>query len=242
MEDLTPIQNENQHKTMNADVVYSLKENEIHPTAIIGEDVVLGKGNKIGAYCIITGNTNIGNNNTIESFAVIGSEPEHKAYFGKPNKGVIIGDGNVIREYVTINAGCERPTILEDNCVMLRGSYLGHDTIIESECTISCNVLIGGHSYVCIGANLGLGAILHQYSKIGSYAMIGMGTIVTKKSTIYCFGIYVGNPAKFIKENIIKKEKFNIDEYKKIILDCDKKTSIYKKWKEDLTFRTYCKD
>lgn len=212
MEDLTPIQNENQHKTMNTDIVYSLKENEIHPTAIIGEDVILGKGNKIGAYCIITGNTNIGNNNTIESFSVIGSEPEHKAYFGKPNKGVIIGDGNVIREYVTINAGCERPTILEDNCVMLRGSHLGHDVLVSSNCTISCNVLVGGHSVIGLNANLGLGAILHQFSEIGAYAMVGMGTIVTKKSKIQCFGTYVGNPAKYIKENDYQKQKFTAKE------------------------------
>jgi len=214
MEDTTPEQNKNQNTTMNRNVSIhiSYPDNEIHSTAIIGKDVVLGKGNKIGAYCVITGNTIIGNNNVFESFSVIGSEPEHKAYFGKPNKGVFIGCDNIIREYVTINAGCERTTRLTNNCIMLRGSHLGHDVIVENNVTISCHVLVGGHSIIGSGANLGLGAILHQFSKIGCYSMIGMGTIVTKKSNIQCFGTYVGNPAKYIKENDYQKLKFSVVE------------------------------
>jgi len=214
MKDTTPEQNKNQNNIINGSLnIYTIyKDNNIHPTAIIGKDVVLGKGNKIGAYCVITGKTEIGNNNTFESFCVIGSEPEHKAYFGKPNKGVCIGDDNIIREYVTINAGCERTTQLTNNCIMLRGSHLGHDAIVESNVTISCNVLVGGHSVIGQFSNLGLGAILHQFSKIGCYSMIGMGTIVTKKSNIQCFGTYVGNPAKYIKENDYQKLKFSVVE------------------------------
>lgn len=211
MEDTTPEQNRVQNNTMNMSILgyTSYGDNDIHPTAIIGKDVVMGKGNKIGAYCVIIGDTIIGNNNVFESFCTIGSEPEHKAYFGKPNKGVIIGCDNIIREYVTINSGCERTTRLTNNCIMLRGSHLGHDSVVESNVTISCNVLVGGHSIIGFGANLGLGAILHQFSKIGCYSMIGMGTIVTKKSNIQCFGTYVGNPAKYIKENDYQKLKFS---------------------------------
>ena len=215
MGDTTPEQNKSQHNTLHKKkrIVYNEKsDNKIHPTAIIGKDVVLGKGNEIGAYCIITGNTTIGNNNVFESFCVIGSEPEHKAYFGKPNKGVLIGNNNVIREYVTINAGCERTTQLMDNCIMLRGSHLGHDVVVENKVTISCNVLVGGHSMIGLGANLGLGAILHQFSEIGCFSMIGMGSVVTKKSKIQCFGTYAGNPAKYIKENDYQKQNFNSKE------------------------------
>ena len=215
MNELTPHDNEEQHEILNFQYLF----NKIHPTAIIGDDVVMGKGNIIGAYVVITGKTIIGNNNKFESFCVVGSEPEHKAFFGKENKGVIIGDDNVFREYVTINAGCETPTAVGHNVVMLRGSHCGHDALIDNDATISCNVLIGGHSYVGRGANLGLGAILHQFSKIGAYSMIGMGTIVTKKSTINCFGTYVGNPAKYIKENDYQKQKFNADEIRTFILE-----------------------
>jgi UDP-N-acetylglucosamine acyltransferase len=209
MEDTTPHQNKIQHATINADFRFSFeKGNYIHPTAIIGDDVELGENNYIGAYCLITGNTKIGNNNRFEAFCSIGTEPEHKGYFGKSNQGVIIGNDNIIREYVTINAGCEKPTILHNGIIMLRGSHIGHDSTIYDNCTISCNVLIGGHSLLGYSVNMGLGSICHQFSKIGSYAMIGMGAIITKKTQPQCFGVYVGNPAKYIKENDYHKQKF----------------------------------
>jgi UDP-N-acetylglucosamine acyltransferase len=100
---------------------------------------------------------------------------------------------------------------------MLRGSHCGHDVIISNDCTISCNVLLGGHTFVGIGANIGLGAIVHQFSKIGSYSMIGMGAIITKKVQVQCFDMYVGNPARFIKRNKYQFDKFNLDQIAEIV-------------------------
>lgn len=199
-----------------------MPENFIHPTSIIGENVILGKNNYIGPYCLITGETNIGDNNRFESHCSIGTEPEHKSYFGKPNKGVIIGNDNIFREYVTINSGCEISTILGNKIIMLRGSHVGHDSKINDGCTISCNVLIGGHSILGNGVNMGLGSICHQFSKIGSYSMIGMGAIITKTFDSKCFGVYVGNPAKYIKENDYLKKSFTQEEIEKIIIDFEK--------------------
>ena len=64
MEDTTPNQNKNQHATLNGNYKFIVRggNNYIHPTAIIGDDVVLGEDNYIGAFCYITGKTIIGNN------------------------------------------------------------------------------------------------------------------------------------------------------------------------------------
>ena len=196
--------------------------NEIHPTAVIGKNVRLGKGNYVGSFCVIEGNTIIGNNNRFESHSCIGSEPEHKEYFGQPNKGVIIGNNNVFREFTTVNAGCEKPTILENNIVMLRGSHIGHDSTIKSGCTISCNVLVGGHSLLGFGVNMGLGSICHQYSKIGSFSMVGMGAIVTKKTNVVCFGKFVGNPAKSIGNNDYQIQKFSVELMNDVFVEFEK--------------------
>lgn len=217
MNDMTPFQMQYYTTTTAISEVPSkkkmqmLSENEIHPTAIIGKKVKIGKGNMIGANVIIQGETTIGDNNVFEPFCSIGNEPEHKDFFGKKNKGLIIGSNNIFREYVTINAGCYMPTRLLDNIIMLRGSHIGHDSYISSDCTISCNVVIGGHSLLGLGVNMGIGSICHQYSKIGSYAMIGMGAIITKKVSPQCFGMYVGNPAKYIKENDFQKNKWGYE-------------------------------
>jgi UDP-N-acetylglucosamine acyltransferase len=233
MKETTPEQNQKDHELLNNSEnetiqgdfsVYDIyKGNVIHPTAIIGENVKLGKNNRIGAYCVIDGDTEIGDDNVFVSHCSIGTEPEHKAFFGRPNKGLKIGNGNMFREFVTINAGCERTTELENGITMLRGSHIGHDSIISDNCTISCNVLIGGHSFLGEGVNMGLGSICHQFSKIGSYSMIGMGCIVTKKSDIVPFGVYVGSPAKYLKENTYQSLKKTPKEMAEIILDFNSK-------------------
>jgi len=188
-----------------------MKNNLIHPTAIIGENVTLGENNYIGPYCYITGDTIIGDNNRFEAYCSIGTPPEHRDYFTNSAFNVIIGNNNIVREFVTINAGTIRNTILKNNTIILRNSYIGHDSIIENKVNLSCNVLIGGHSYIMEGVNMGLGSICHQFKIIGAYSMIGMGTIVTKNSKIEPGNIYIGSPSRFLKENTIGLERNNIN-------------------------------
>jgi len=196
----------------------SYGNNYIHPTAIIGDDVRLGEGNYIGANCYIVGDTQIGNNNHFEAFCSIGTPPEHKEFFDKKEfKGVLIGNNNVIREFVTINAGCTQLTIIGDGCWLLKGSHVGHDCLLEDKVTLSCQALVGGYSYVMEGANFGLGAICHQRSVIGAYSLLGMGAIVTKNAKIMPFNVYVGNPAKFLRNNNQKVYLFKLEDISKIV-------------------------
>lgn len=90
---------------------------------------------------------------------------------------------------------------------MLRNSHIGHDCIVEDNVNLSCNVLIGGHSHLKKYCNFGLGAMCHQFSIIEECVMLGMGCVVNKKSIIEYGGIYVGNPAKFLKKNVIGLKK-----------------------------------
>ena len=61
----------------------------------------------IGPHVVIEGRTRIGRNNRISQFASIGGAPQDKKYAGE-DTAVEIGDGNTIREYVTINRGTMR--------------------------------------------------------------------------------------------------------------------------------------
>ena len=180
--------------------------NQIHPTAIIEKGAQLGKGNYIGPNCYIGNGVIIGDGNRFDGYCSIGTPPEHRDHW-KGGKGVSIGNGCVIREFTTINSGCTRLTTIRDKVVMLRGSHVGHDGIIEAFANISCNVLVGGYTIVMQGANLGLGSIVHQNHVVGPYAMLGMGCVVPKKIAIEPFNIYVGNPAKFLKTNKVGIER-----------------------------------
>lgn len=193
----------------------SREGNFIHPTAIVHDTVVMGEGNHIGAYCVIYPFVTIGSGNRFEGHCSVGSPAEHKDYFMELwsyNK-TIIGDNNVIREFTTINAPSEKVTQMGDNCIMLRGSHLSHDSVLEDDVTLSCNVLVGGHSYIMQGANLGLGCILHQRTLVGAYAMIGMGAVVTKTVAVIPGWVYVGSPARPIKKNLVGLKRADMDLY-----------------------------
>src|SRR3977135_2293344 len=76
----------------------------VGPYSIIGPGVELGEGTWVGAHVVLDGRTKIGRRNRIFHFASIGAPPQDKKYAGE-DTAVEIGDGNVIREYVTINRG-----------------------------------------------------------------------------------------------------------------------------------------
>ena len=157
--------------------------NYIHPTAIIGDNVILGDNNYIGAYCII------------------GDKAEHKKYWGDSNwgGGVVIGNNNIITGLVTIDAGTEETTHIGNNCFIMKHAHIGHDCIIDNNVTISCGAKIGGHSIILDNCNIGLNAVLHQFSVIQEGCMIGASAFFKGESEP--FTKYAGVPARKLGEN-----------------------------------------
>ena len=158
--------------------------NIIHPTAVIGDNVILGDNNFIGPYC------------------VIGEKAEHKKYWDQPIGKVFIGDNNIITGLVTIDAGTESPTIIEDNCFIMKHAHIGHDSWILHNVTISCGAKIGGHSIIKAYSNIGLNAVLHQFTTIEQGCMIGASAFFKGESEIETK--YAGVPARKLGKNIKK--------------------------------------
>ena len=77
---------------------------EIGPYSVIGPNVEIGDNTIIQSHVNITGHTSINENNKIYSFASIGSNPQDMKYKEEKTK-LLIGNNNIIREYVTINPG-----------------------------------------------------------------------------------------------------------------------------------------
>lgn len=210
MEDLTPYMEQTHHE---------LHTNYIHPTAVVEKGVLMGTGNYIGPFCYIRAGVEIGSNNRFEAYCTIGTPPEHKEYFSHSNFTAKLGSNNTLREFTTVNAGSVRDTVLGDSIIMLRGSHVGHDSIVEDSVTLSSNVIIAGHCHIMQGANMGLGSICHQYTIIGAYAMVGMGGVVTKTSKILPGKIYIGAPARLLKENVVglTRSLITANEYQALI-------------------------
>ncbi|MCE3010086.1 MAG: hypothetical protein LW875_05695 [Proteobacteria bacterium] len=184
--------------------------NSIHPTCVIDPKAKIGTGNHFGPYCVVGPDVVIGNNNRFEAMVCIGLAPQHKSFWLGKYKGVKIGDNNIIRERVSIDAGTTQDTVIGNGVSLLIGVYVSHDTIIENDATLSNNVMVGGHSIIFKGANLGFGVMVHQYSRIGHFSMIGMGTVVTKSSKILPCRTYVGAPARELKMNAYAIKRNNL--------------------------------
>jgi len=157
--------------------------NDIHPTAIIGSNVTLGKNNYIGAYCII------------------GDNAEHRGEWNKTPNKVTIGDNNVITGLVTIDGGMVE-TVIGNNNFFMKHSYIAHDCIIHNNVTLSAGVKLGGHCIINDEVNLGMNATVHQRVEIPRRCMIGASAFVGKTSILKPRYKYVGVPVKELKENI----------------------------------------
>ena len=104
----------------------------IGPYCVIGPAVELGSNTKLHSHINIKGNTKIGKNNEIFPFVSIGTSPQDLKYKGEKNT-LIIGNKNVIREYVTINPGTEgggRLTKVGNNCLFMVSAHIAHDCLV----------------------------------------------------------------------------------------------------------------
>lgn len=194
---------------------------EIHPTAVISPKAELGKGVKIGPFCVIdehvklgddsvlhshvvlTGRTSIGARAEIFQFASIGSRPGDLKYKGEPST-LEIGTDIVIREYVTMNPGTEgggMVTKVGDHCTFLPVSHIGHDAHVGNHVVFSNGAMIAGHTHVDDYAILGAGAGLHQFCRVGQHAIIGGMSAVD--ADVIPYGAVVGNRAQLAGLNVV---------------------------------------
>jgi len=174
--------------------------NHINPDARVSPNVIMGKGNRIMEGAIIRDGVQLGDNNYIGPYCIIGDAPEKVGYFDRPNK-VLIGSNNRFTKQCTIDAGTDGITIIKNNVIMLKGAHLGHDARLNDRVVLSCNVLVGGHTVVGTGVNMGLGSVVHQRLEIPEYCMIGMNATITKKTVMSPYRKLAGTPARDMGSN-----------------------------------------
>jgi len=162
--------------------------------SIIGEHVTLGAGCVVGPHCVIDGHTTIGRDNTFYRFCSIGGIPQDKKYGGEPTR-LEIGDGNTIREYVTINTGTVQDvgvTRLGDDNWIMAYVHIAHDCQIGSHTILANGVQLAGHIQLGDWVVLGGLSAVHQFVRIGTHAMIGGTSTIRQDIAPYLIG--AGDP------------------------------------------------
>jgi UDP-N-acetylglucosamine acyltransferase len=154
----------------------------VGPFCTIGSDVVLGEECTLVSHVVLDGHTRIGTRNVFHPFCAIGVAPQDLKYAGEPTR-LEIGDGNTIRESVTISRGTTKGggiTRLGSDNLLMAYAHIGHDCQVGSHCILANCATLAGHvtieDYACVGAF----CPVHQFCSVGAYAFIGGGTIVTQ--------------------------------------------------------------
>lgn len=148
---------------------------KIGPFSSIGDHVIIGRDTEIGAHVVIEGHTEIGERNTIYPFCSIGNPPQDLTYKGEDTR-IIIGNDNIIREYVTVNLATtkqEWKTVIGSQNYIMAYAHIAHDCFVGNRVIMSNCATLGGHITVGDHAILGGLVAVHQFVRIGAYAFIG---------------------------------------------------------------------
>jgi UDP-N-acetylglucosamine acyltransferase len=175
----------------------------VEPYVTIGEHVRIGRDCTIGASCVIDGNTEIGDGNQIFPMTSIGLVPQDLKFGGEPTR-VVIGQKNVIREFVTIHrgtAGGGGVTTIGDRNLLMAYTHIAHDCHVGNETIFGNGATLAGHVLVEDYANVGAFSGVHQFCRVGQHAFIGGYSVVTKDALP--FVKTVGNRARVYGINTI---------------------------------------
>jgi UDP-N-acetylglucosamine acyltransferase len=160
---------------------------DIGPYCIVGAKVQVGAGTRLLAHVYLEGKLTIGEDNVVYPYCSIGVTPQDKKYKGEASE-TRIGNGNSIREFVTINRGTEgggMVTAIGDGNLLMAYVHVAHDVIIQNKTILANGVTFAGHVTVEDGANIGGHTGIHQFCKIGRYAMVGSFSVVKKNVLPY---------------------------------------------------------
>jgi UDP-N-acetylglucosamine acyltransferase len=173
---------------------------EIHPQAIVAASAKLGAGVKVGAYAVVGeeaelgegcvlhphamagGPANYGRDNTFYSFCAVGGDPQDYTFRGERTE-LLVGDGNIFREYVTVSRGTVKGggvTRIGNENFFLAYSHVGHDDQIGSQTLFVNGATLAGHVAVEDFATIGSFSVVHQFCRVGRYSYVGACTVIVQ--------------------------------------------------------------
>lgn len=153
---------------------------EIGPFCVIGPKVVLGEGTRLVSHVVIAGRTKVGKNNVVYPFASLGQPSPDRKYEGEDTV-LVVGDGNDIREGVTMHIGTAAgggKTVVGHRNLLMAGSHVAHDCVVGDDCILANYAQLAGH--VVLGDKVVIGGLsgIHQRVRVGSHAIVGGHTAV----------------------------------------------------------------
>jgi UDP-N-acetylglucosamine acyltransferase len=174
---------------------------ELGPYCVVGGEVELDRGVRVGSHAVIVGRTSIGARTRIFPFTVIGEAPQVLA--SEAGSGLAIGADNVIREFCSIHAGSAAggATRIGDGNFLLNNVHVAHDCQIGDGCVLASLTALAGHVAVEDHAVIGAMVGVHQFCRIGEQSFTGAATRLSKD--VLPFSRVAGQRARWIGINAV---------------------------------------
>ena len=159
---------------------------------------------------------------SVEGIVIATGEPKYRGLI----RNKVRKNKYKLMKIISQRAYIGRSAIIEDGVVVFPFCYIGYgawvkeNTIIHVGAKVESNTIVGKDSVISLGAFLGAEgkygnqiffgphASAFDHIKVADFSIIGMNSAVTKD--IVKSGVYVGNPARYIKENEGRVFKHNI--------------------------------
>lgn len=97
-----------------------------------------------------------------------------------------------------------------DNVLLMASTHIAHDCIVGNNVIMANIATLGGHVEIGDWCNIGGGAMIHQFVKIGKQSLIGGG--FSAKQDVPPFIIGAGIPLRFVGINKIGLERRGFSE------------------------------
>lgn len=166
---------------------------EVGAGAVVEAGVTLGEGTVVRPHGVVRRGVTMGRDNLVDSFAVIGGDPQDLSFDRQAETFVRVGDGNIFREGVTINRATKPggATVVGSRTYWMANSHAAHDCVIGDDCVIVNGVLLAGHVHVGDRAVLAGGTMVHQFCWIGAGVMTQGGTGIGMHLPPFCLAASV---------------------------------------------------
>jgi len=91
-------------------------------------------------------------------------------------------------------------TSIADHCILLGGSFVGHDSILDIFSHAATNAVIGANVHIGKAVHVGSNSTIREKVSIGDFCLVGSGSVVL--NDFDPGSIIVGNPARLLRKNL----------------------------------------
>ncbi len=212
------------HPTAIIDPAAALHETvEVGPYSIIGAGVQIGEGSWIGPHVVLKGPLTLGKRNKVYQFASVGELSQDKTATEEQPTSTVIGDDNIIREYVSIQRGTMKEydtkrgeTRIGDRNLIMNYCHIAHDCLVGSDTIFANNASLAGHVEIGDWVILGGYTLIYQFCRVGAHGFTAYAAGLS--GDVPPFVMVQGSPAdaRAINKEGLKRRGFKPEEIEPI--------------------------